>query len=113
MFQHRNYRADMARERGKTLRDALLITDVDKNGGKNRDNAGVVCRNEQAGLGHEGKEADRLQRDRFSARVRPGNEQDAEVRAEFDIDRDNVRRVQQRMASATERDAVSWVTVWI
>jgi hypothetical protein len=113
VLQHRDHRANVPGEGGKTLRDALLVADVDKDGGKDRDDTGVVRWEEQPGLRHEHQETDRLQCDRLSARVRTGDQQNAEVCAEVDVDWDDLRRIKQRVPRSAERDPVSRVAVWI
>ncbi len=96
--QHRDHRSNVPGEGRKTLRDALLVADVDEDSGKDGDHTCIVRRNEQSRLRHERQEADRLQRDRLSARIRTGDEQDAEVLAEIDVDRYDRRRIEQWVA---------------
>ena len=99
--------AQVARERRERLGDALLVADVGHDPPEDRQPRAVGRRDAQPGLVHERQEAERLQRDRLAAGVRPGDDQGpiAEPVAETQVDRDR-RVAQQRMARGEQLGGV-------
>ena len=65
----------VAAEGGKRLLDALLVADVRVDRVEDGQAAAGVGGNGQAGLGHGGQQADRLQGDRLAAGVGAGDQQ--------------------------------------
>ena len=78
---------DVRREGRERLLQALLVADVGEDVVEDRQLRPLMRRDVQARLGHDRQQADRLQRDRLAAGVRPGDDQDLELEAEVDVDR--------------------------
>src|SRR5438477_1417112 len=78
----------MRGERGKRLRDRLLVADVGKYATDHRD-APAVRGNGETARGHRGQQADRLKRHRLPTGIRTGDDQNAELAAETHVDADD------------------------
>ena len=72
------------------LLQTLLIADIGEDLVEQRYGAALSCRDVHARLRHQTKQASRLQRNGFAARVRPGDDQQMKPIAEADIDRYNL-----------------------
>ncbi len=78
---------DVRGEGGEILLDRLVVADVGEDGVEHGE-FGAVGGHGQAGLRHQGEQADGLQRDRFAAGVGAGDDELAAGAFEFDCDRD-------------------------
>src|SRR6185503_17671181 len=79
------------------LLDRLLVADVGVDGVEGRKLGARLDREVQAALGHKREQADRLQADRLSARVRAGDDHGVSLLVEHEVDRHHRRRVEQRV----------------
>ena len=96
-------RAEVARERRERLRHGLLVADVREHVAQDREPGSGIGRHVEAGLVHEGEQAEGPQRDRLAARVRAGHQERLEVRAELHVD-GNDPPGQPGMAGSLEDD---------
>jgi len=92
----------MAAEGAEILLDALFVADVGIDAVKHAQAALGFDRDHQAGLGHQGKQADGLQRHCLAAGIRPGDHDNVGVFVQVYVDRHDRIGVQQRMAGAPQ-----------
>ena len=85
-------RAEVAGERREALGDRLLVADVGEDVAEDRQPRAGLGRDVEAGLVHEGEQAERPQRDGLAAGVRPGDDERRVAVAEPDVDRDRPGR---------------------
>ena len=97
----------MAREGRERLGNALLIADVGHHPPEDGKSSTVCRRYAQAGLVHEGQQAERLQRDCLAAGVGAGDDHGpvSEALAEPQVD-GNRAGTEQRMAGAEQLDGI-------
>ena len=94
----------VGRERRKRLFQALLIADIGEHVVEDRELRALARGDVQAGLGHQGEQADRFQGHGFAAGVGPGHDQDSKPDAETQVDRHHCFA---RRAGSVEGDARS------
>ena len=106
-FQEAHHVAEVAGEGRQGLGDALLVTDVGQHPPEDRHAGAAGGRDPEAGLVHEGEQAQGLERDRLAAGVRAGDDQGlvAEPFAQAQV---NGHRVgtKERMAGREQLDRV-------
>ena len=96
--------AEVSRERRERGRDGLLVTDVGQHVGEDR-KARTLGGDVQAALVQERAQPERLQRNRLAARVGSAEHEYADAR-EREIDRNDCRRVEQRVARGDQLDVL-------
>ena len=108
-FQDADDVGDVAGEGGEGLFDGLFVADVGKNVLEHRDFRARVGGDVQAGLGHEGEQADGFEADSFAAGVGAGDDQGVGVGIEKNVNRDDGVGVEEGVARAFEADEAAGV----
>ena len=90
--------AHMRRKGRERLLDALLVADVGADVLKHGQPRALCHGKVQSALGHQGHEADRLERDGLAAGVGPGDDNDKALFVQVDVDWDDGPRIEQRVA---------------
>ena len=97
----------------KRLLDGLFVADVGEHVVKDCQLRAMLRRHLQAGLRHQRKQTGGLERHGLAAGVRAGDDQRGEVRAQTDVQRNDLLRIDQRMAAPTDVDAPLVVDLWL
>ena len=95
----------MRRECTKALLNTLFISDICINLMKYSQFTAVSGRNVKSGLSHQTEQADRFQRNSFTAGIWSGDDQQCEVLPKCHGDRNNFFRIEQWVTSLTDTDA--------
>ena len=94
----------MGRKGGKGLLNGLLVSNVGEHLVENGQLRPKLPGDLQAGLGHQGKQADGFKRHGFAARIRAGNDQGGKGGAQLHRTGNDLFRVDQRMADTDQAD---------
>ena len=86
VLQDGNDAGHVGGEGAQALLDALLVPDIRKNLPEHGKPGPVLGRDMKAGLSHQAEQSRGFQGNRFSARIRPGDDEKVIIPAQTDID---------------------------